>query len=155
MAGYGWDEYDVRTGGRQTVHDAGNMIDISTEFVKVPGGDNGGNWAVRIKGTPREDAPPDLKSTVIFYTGLEGFGSLEVDDEDEELGYTDAVNFNGQTSELGNFKIEVTRGPESNNYPHSSHPAYAEKPLDRTFVGSLQLTPETLWQTKCTSRPVQ
>lgn len=41
MAGYGWEEYDVRTGGKQVIRDQGNHIDITTEFVKVEGGDNG------------------------------------------------------------------------------------------------------------------
>jgi len=41
MAGYGWDEYDVRTGGHQVIRDPGNSIDIHTEFVKVEGGENG------------------------------------------------------------------------------------------------------------------
>ena len=41
MAGYGWDDYDVRNGGRQTIHDEGNNIDIQTEFIKVEGGQHG------------------------------------------------------------------------------------------------------------------
>ena len=41
MAGYGWEEYDVRTGGKQVIRDRGNKVDITTEFVKVAGGDNG------------------------------------------------------------------------------------------------------------------
>jgi mannosyl-oligosaccharide glucosidase len=41
MVGYGWDDYDVRKGGRQTIHDEGNNIDIQTEFIKVEGGQHG------------------------------------------------------------------------------------------------------------------
>ena len=41
MAGYGWEEYDVRSGGRQVIRDQGNKIDITTEFVKVEGGTDG------------------------------------------------------------------------------------------------------------------
>lgn len=53
MAGYGWEEYDVRTGGKQVIHDQGNKIDITTEFVKVEGGTNGkrASKAVAIKLT--------------------------------------------------------------------------------------------------------
>jgi mannosyl-oligosaccharide glucosidase len=56
MAGYGWEEYDVRTGGRQVIHDTGNKIDLTTEFVKVEGGMNGelayswGGLGYRMKG---------------------------------------------------------------------------------------------------------
>lgn len=41
MVGYGWEEYDVRTGGNQVIRDQGNMIDIQTQFVKVEGGEHG------------------------------------------------------------------------------------------------------------------
>src|ERR1700761_6777148 len=42
MAGYGWEEYDARNGGRQVIHDTGNKIDLVIDFVKVPGGQHGG-----------------------------------------------------------------------------------------------------------------
>ena len=148
MAGYGWDEYDVRHGGRQTVHDAGNSIDITTEFVKIPGGKHGGSWGVRVKGTPREDAPPRLISTVLFYAGMEGFGSLEVQNESNDLGIEGAITVKGSSEELGEFTLEVTEGPDINSHPPASHKSYADKPLDRTMVDSLQVPGENLWQAK-------
>ena len=148
MAGYGWDEYDVRQGGRQTIHDAGNKIDLTTEFVKVPGGKHGGSWGVRVKGTPREDAPAHLMTTVIFYGSMEGFGSLEIENEPDDLGYEGTVTMQGQTTELGDFKIDITTGPDSNRHPPVTHKAYGSKPLDRTMVASFQVPEEAIWQTK-------
>ena len=148
MAGYGWDEYDVRNGGRQTIHDAGNMIDITTEFVKFPGGEHGGSWGVRVKGTPREDAPAHLMSTVIFYAAMEGFGALEVENEPEILGFEGDVRLKGQSHELGDFKIHITAGPDTNQHPPATHDSYGTKPLDRTMVASFQVPEESLWQTK-------
>ena len=148
MAGYGWDEYDVRQGGRQTIHDAGNKIDITTEFVKFPGGEHGGSWGVRVKGTPREDAPEHLMSTVVFYASMEGLGSLGVANEPDELGYEGIVTMEGQTSELGKFNIDITPGPDSNAHPPATHETYGSKPLDRTMVASFQVPDEALWQTK-------
>lgn len=153
MAGYGWDEYDVRAGGRQTIHDAGNDIDITTEFVKIPGGIHGGNWGVRIKGTPRDDAPPDLKSTVIFYATMEGLGSLEITNDNDPLGIEGIVTIKGYTTELGDFNIDITKGPESNVHPPPTHPSYDEKPLDRTLVSSFEVPEEAIWQTKRMSSP--
>ncbi|KAF2280533.1 glucosidase I [Westerdykella ornata] len=147
LDGYGWDEYDVRTGGRQTIHDPANGIDITTEFIKFPGGHNGGSWGARIRGTPREDASPDLKTTVIWYNTLEGLGSLEVVNEDaEETGAEGDVVLKGQTVELGDFEVRVTEGQGA--HPRHTHPSYDEKPLDRTLVHSTQLPTEALWQTK-------
>ncbi|KAI9742073.1 MAG: Processing alpha glucosidase I [Cirrosporium novae-zelandiae] len=148
MAGYGWDEYDVRDGGRQTIHDSGNAIDLTIEYIKVPGGSHGGNWGTRVKGVPREDAPVNLITSVIFTTAMEGFGAIEFGNEIDELGYEGTVTFKGQTPELGGFKIDITEGPDSNEHPPKIHPSYDEKPVDRTMVASLQIPEEALWQTK-------
>jgi mannosyl-oligosaccharide glucosidase len=146
MAGYGWDEYDVRSGGQQTIHDAGNLIDITTSFVKIPGGNNGGSWAVRVKGTPRAGASPNLKSTVVFYATLQGLGSLEVANEIDPLGYEGDVTLQGNSDGLGEYKLVVTKGEGS--HPAPVHKSYREKPLDRTIVHSQRFPEEVLWQTK-------
>lgn len=154
MAGYGWDEYDVRHGGRQTIHDAGNNIDITTEFVKIPGGTHGGGWGVRVKGTPREDAPERLVSTVLFYAGMEGLGNLNVNNEKDDLGIEGVIRMGGSSSELGDFTLEITEGPNSNVHPPSIHPSYMDKPSDRSIVTSLQVPEGNMWQAKRTSTHV-
>ncbi|KAL9102254.1 MAG: hypothetical protein Q9163_002590 [Psora crenata] len=154
MAGYGWNEYDVRYGGHQTINDAENKVNITTEFVKVPGGQHGGGWAVRIKGVPREDAPMPLISTVFFYAGMEGPGSLKVQNEPEGLGVAGTLNIAGSSNELGDFTIEITEGPESNSHPPATHPSYKDKPMDRAIVASMQVPDEELWRAKCTSNAI-
>ncbi|KAG5303378.1 glucosidase I [Histoplasma capsulatum G186AR] len=148
MAGYGWDEYDIRKGGRQTIHDTGNAIDLTIDFIKVPGGGNGGNWGARVKGTPRADASPDQATTVVFYAAIEGLGTLELANEVDALGYKDDVKFTGSTVGLGDFTLDLTRGPESNAHPPRRHAAYDDKPLDRTMVAGLQVPADVLWNAK-------
>ncbi|KAI1914025.1 Processing alpha glucosidase I [Ophidiomyces ophidiicola] len=148
MAGYGWEEYDIRNGGRQTIHDAGNTLDLTIDFIKVPGGNHGGSWAARIKGNPRRDAPPNQPTTLIFYTTMEGLGELGVGNEIDPLGFQGDVKLFGSTVDLGEFTIDITRGPDTNRYPQKIHPSYDEKPMDRTFVASFQLESELLWQAK-------
>ena len=137
MDGYGWDEYDARKGGKQTIYDKANFIDIKTQFVKIPGGNNGGSWAVRVSGTPRSDAPEDLKATVVFYAALEGLGGLEVQNELNPLGYEGDVTLKGYSEGLGDYSLTVTTGKGS--HPAASHPSYATRPLDRTIVHSFTL----------------
>ncbi|BCS17840.1 mannosyl-oligosaccharide glucosidase [Aspergillus puulaauensis] len=149
MAGYGWEEYDVRKGGRETIHDAGNSLDLTIDFVKVPGGQHGGSWAARVKGVPREDALPNQPTTIVFYAGLEGLGSLDVSTEsDDPRGFEGDVKLKGYTSELADFSIDVTTGPESNEHPEHVHPSYEDRPLDRTLVSSSTVPLEHTWQTK-------
>ncbi|KIW97396.1 uncharacterized protein Z519_02788 [Cladophialophora bantiana CBS 173.52] len=144
MAGYGWEEYDVRNGGRQVIHDTGNKIDLTIDFVKVPGGQHGGSWAARIKGNPREDAPATLVTTLIFYAGMEGLGELAFKDTDEEDG---VVTLHGETSELGQFDFSFADSPE-NLLPYKTHPSWDSKPLDRPVLSSLQIPPDAIWQAK-------
>lgn len=148
MAGYGWDEYDIRKGGRQTIHDAGNSLDLTIDFIKVPGGEHGGNWGARVKGVPREDAADDQPTTLVFYAGLENEGNIEVATEGEPTGFTGDVKLEGSTPGLGGFTVDVTTGPDSNEHPEHDHPTYQDKPLDRTLVTSLTMPQEHVWQTK-------
>lgn len=41
MAGYGWEEYDGRTGGKQVIYDKESTLNLETYLVKVPGGEHG------------------------------------------------------------------------------------------------------------------
>lgn len=150
MAGYGWDEYDIRKGGRETIHDAGNTLDLTIDFVKVPGGQHGGSWGFRVKGTPREDGDPNQPVSMVFYTTLEGLGELGVDPSTVSEGspLEGDVRFKGYSSELGDFSIDVTDGPESNEYFQHDHPSYEEKPLGHGLVSSGLMAPEHLWQAK-------
>ncbi|KAF2855245.1 glycoside hydrolase family 63 protein [Plenodomus tracheiphilus IPT5] len=147
LDGYGWDEYDVRSGGRQTIHDPANRIDITTEFIKFPGGEHGGSWGARIKGTLREDADPQQRTTVIWYNTLEGIGMLDAGTAAEaETGILGDVVIKGETPELGTFEVRVTEG--TGDHPHTGHPSEDEKPLDRTLVHSGSVPEEALWQVK-------
>lgn len=154
MAGYGWDAFDPRTGGVQTIHDKGNGIDLETDFVTI----DGGAWAARIKGTPREDAEPEagsqggihqIKTAIWLNLGLEGLGSLEVKDAEngEELGFEGDVVFDGQSNDLGEFTVKITE-PDGTSHPADTHLAAKSKPLANTFVHSLQVPEEAMWQAK-------
>jgi mannosyl-oligosaccharide glucosidase len=72
---------------------------------------------------------------------------LEVVNEEEgESGAEGDVLFKGQTMELGEFDVRVTEG--KGEHPKTGHPSYDDKPLDRTFVHSVQIQEEALWQVK-------
>ncbi|KAF1814629.1 mannosyl-oligosaccharide glucosidase [Eremomyces bilateralis CBS 781.70] len=151
MAGYGWDIFDPRLGGIQTIRDTANGIDLTTSFIKdTAAGDKGGNWGVRISGKPREKE--DVKTTVIFYTAREGLGGLEVETDVPAEGVEGDVVMKGESGALGDFTITVTGDPEDrkgiNKHPFHSHVTAQEKHLDRTFVNTQQLQPDALWQTK-------
>lgn len=150
MQGYGWDAYDPRTGGVQTIHDKGNGIDLETSFVKFDEG-----WGARIKGTVREDAEvgQSLKTSLWLNAGLEGLGSLQVHDAEanEDLGFDGNVVLKGESNDLGEFTFTITEPEGKNSHPLHGHPSYQTKPLDRTLVHSVQVPAEAIWQAKGTS----
>jgi len=158
MQGYGWEEYDIRTGGRQVIHDLGNSIDVTTEFVKIPGGEHGGSWAARISGKPREDAPEDIKTTMILYAAMQGMGedggfqaeptALHMENTKNERGYEGTVSLAGTSKDLGAFRLSVTEGPSTNRHPEVDHVEAEGKPLDRTMLQSGTIPEEHLWQAK-------
>jgi mannosyl-oligosaccharide glucosidase len=158
MAGYGWEKYDARHGGVQTIHDAGNQIDITTSFFKdtsSSAGDKGGNWGVRIKGTPRPGASKDLITTVVFNVNLEGklgvFSSLEVLKAEEEGTdwYKGDVVLKGETPQLGGFTVTVKGDKgKKNRHPRHDHPSWLQKSLERTLVNSKAVDETIVWHSK-------
>ena len=143
MQGYGWDEYDARNGGRQTIHDKGNKIDLTIDFVKAPG-PNGGSWAARVQGKPMHGAPKNIITSLFFHAAIEGLGDLAVDQASDRQG---TILLNGEADKLGDFNIEVTAG-KNNKLPKKAHPSWDAKPLDRSLITSLQVPPEHLWAAK-------
>ncbi|KAK3685927.1 glycoside hydrolase family 63 protein [Podospora appendiculata] len=146
MKGYGWDEYDTRRGGIQSIRDNVNGIELTTSFVKVPGGAHGGSWAARIKGQLNDDAPQDRKTIVILYVTQEGLGELEALEGDDKFGYDDDVTLQGSSAALGDYKLVVTRG--TGKQPTSDHRLSEFRGPGQTVVQSLSYAEELLWQAK-------
>ncbi|KAL8849393.1 MAG: hypothetical protein Q9221_005631 [Calogaya cf. arnoldii] len=70
MAGYGWTNYDIRTGGTHVVNDNGNHVDLVTQFSKS----TAGGWALRVTSLPRTDATSHERTTIFSYIGMETVG---------------------------------------------------------------------------------
>lgn len=147
MRGYGWDEFDAHHGGVQSIHDVANKVDITTSFVKVPGGDRGGSWAARIKGELRPDAPADMQILIFLYFAQEGGGQLYVDTQGTEFGFDDDVAFRGTSPSLGRYEIAVTKG--RGEHPSMDHEHTIDKRHgDTTLVDSISLPDDLVWQAK-------
>ena len=149
---YGWSAYDPRSGGQQLIEDVENNINITTDFIK-PSDERSistGNWGLRVRVKPRNGAPESLKTTVVFYVGMENMEAcydckLEAR---EQLGGGDdksvqAVNLHITHPQLGNADIHI---------PMARTP-YGEK--GETVVKSLNVTEDNLWKAECKFRPWQ
>jgi mannosyl-oligosaccharide glucosidase len=144
--GYGWDEYDARVGGIQSIHDEGNHVDITTSWVKIPGGAHGGSWAARIKGELQKGAPANTKTNVFYYIAKEGPGELAAEGEGTPLGFEGDVRFKGKSEALGDYSILVTKG--QGRHPTSKHGLSKTRRGDTTLVRSAEAAEEIQWQAK-------
>ncbi|KAK6511523.1 Processing alpha glucosidase I [Arthrobotrys musiformis] len=153
MKGYGWVEYDVRTGGKQVIHDQANFVDIEIELVKVPGGRNGGSWGARVRGKPRDDAPGPVKSTVFFWAMNEDEdGELLLQNEPDPKGLKGPVHFKGNVEGLDEFHIEVTEG-QGDPIPHAQLDSRlgeieTEHDISRSLYRAGNYPAEHIWRTK-------
>ena len=50
LSSYTWTEHDMREGAVQVLKDPLNNLELTTEWLKIPGGNHGGSWAARITG---------------------------------------------------------------------------------------------------------
>lgn len=111
---YAWLEHDGRTFGLQEIIDRG--IKINTSFVKVPGGEFGGDWTANIEVTTDKTNNKDTNNkkndeiSLLFYTALDEKTSGRIEavmGEDSRL-----IGMKGRTQGLSGFSIELlpTRG---------------------------------------------
>jgi mannosyl-oligosaccharide glucosidase len=64
-----------------------------------------------------------------------------------EHGYSGDVVFKGQSSAIEDYTITIAQSRNS-HAPAHDHPSYEGKPLVNTFVDSIQVPEEALWQSK-------
>lgn len=139
MQEYGWTLYDTRVGGSQTIYDKDLHMDLSTGFLKT---EDGKGWAVHVTGTPRADAPRDVRTTVIFHiavekTDLSNTRTLSCSRQSPELtnlNNSEAACY-GDIPALGSFEFHVL-GDGQNNAAGS------------TSVKSLNVSEDQIWQAK-------
>lgn len=135
MEGYGWPLYDTRVGGRQEIHDAQLGIDLTTEFVKTPDGDN---WAVRVNGVSRsDDATPQI--ALVFHFALEEMGVEETGKSLKcQVDGTDGASkgfCTGTDPSLGGFTVELL-------------PGQGNSVVEQVWVMSTLVPEEKIWQAK-------
>ncbi|XP_059063009.1 mannosyl-oligosaccharide glucosidase [Achroia grisella] len=117
LASYGWLRHDGVSFGEQVIVDKPH--NITTSFMKTPGGSHGGHWTVRINVT--SDGNSRVPFMLIWYAAL-----------DESLGpaaphsrlWAEHGAILGQTPQLRNFRIDLM--PYKGKLLHSSYSeAYA------------------------------
>ncbi|KAG0295720.1 Processing alpha glucosidase I [Dissophora globulifera] len=114
---YGWLKADGRTFGVQQLKDTRNNVELTTDFIKVPGGEHGGSWGARISGKPIREGEP-MSIAAMYYIAIDGEGELRVDPN--TFVPTSPIVFDGAAKDLGDFEftLEQTKGADKNEPIH-------------------------------------
>ncbi|CAO3659074.1 unnamed protein product [Umbelopsis vinacea] len=142
LHGYGYFKHDGRSFAFQKLKDPYTDIELTTEFIKIPGGRFGGEWGVRIKGTPLTEGTNPV-TNLVFYAGLEGEGGIDIVSKLKADGLKSPVKLEGDSPELGDFAIQFDEGP-GNVSPRSG----LQKDLTKTFYWGIQAPEDEMWKTK-------
>ncbi|KAI8620462.1 putative mannosyl-oligosaccharide glucosidase [Chytriomyces sp. MP71] len=140
LSSYAWLQHDGRSFGSQTINDGKFNVAIKTEFVKVPGGTHGGDWSVRISGTPIDESK-SVALAVYFYVALTDDGKLEVVNADRGTAALESVHLNGHVKSLGDFSLFI-EDDENNDIPDFA------KAETRTNLGDPSKTHFSAWKVK-------
>ncbi|XP_006872482.1 PREDICTED: mannosyl-oligosaccharide glucosidase [Chrysochloris asiatica] len=96
---YGWEFHDGHSFGRQHIQDG--ALKLTTEFVKRPGGQHGGEWSWRVTVEPQASGTPLV--SLFFYVVTDGKEALV-----PEVGAKGQLKFiSGHTNELGHFRLTL------------------------------------------------
>ncbi|KAJ8705748.1 hypothetical protein PYW08_012794 [Mythimna loreyi] len=112
LATYGWLRHDGVTFGEQLITDLPH--NITTSFVKTPGGEHGGHWTARINVTTKGNAR--VPFMLIWYAALDE--SLGPAAPHSRLWYEDG-SILGHTPQLHNFRINFV--PYKGKLLHTSY----------------------------------
>ncbi|KAG0149919.1 hypothetical protein CROQUDRAFT_652883 [Cronartium quercuum f. sp. fusiforme G11] len=147
LAGYGWTTHDGRTAGKHYVNDVLNNVRLESEFLKVEGGAHGGSWGVRIRGEKLNAAAPS-RISMINYFGLDGLGTFQLENEEDEEGLEGPVQISGSTPQLGEFTIRIEDSPTNSPLKRGRHAADFGERLDRFQYLGVQMPAGTVWKAK-------
>ncbi|RKP05923.1 glycoside hydrolase [Thamnocephalis sphaerospora] len=137
---FGYVKHDGRFFGVQELVDPEIRYSLKTEFVKQPGGDHGGNWAVRISGTPNVTDTHPAHASIIFYLGFDGIGDMElVNKITDNKGFTEPINIIGDTEGLDKFNFKIVDAHHMWIGPNST---------TVSRVLGMRIVDENLWRAK-------
>lgn len=112
LSTYGWLRHDGVTFGEQLISDPPH--NITTSFIKTPGGEHGGHWTARINITTK--GKPNVPFVLIWYAALdESLGPVA---PHSRLWYEEGAIL-GHTPQLHNFKINMV--PYKGKLLHTSY----------------------------------
>eukprot|EP01090_Pellita_catalonica_P013609 TRINITY_DN3275_c0_g1_i1.p1 TRINITY_DN3275_c0_g1~~TRINITY_DN3275_c0_g1_i1.p1 ORF type:complete len:808 (+),score=126.14 TRINITY_DN3275_c0_g1_i1:99-2426(+) len=153
---YGWLQHDGREYGRQQIIDS--FVTLTTEFVKQPSNGTGGDWTLRVKGTPTPGAPSNAVS-MLFYFTVPLSGSLELVNTKRTnkgiSGSQSCIQLDGTTEQLGGFSFVMSDDPSNTPLPKVNGAIKIRNlpALKNTHLLRFLMNSEQTWQVEDVIKP--
>ncbi|KAH8920581.1 glycoside hydrolase family 63 protein [Atractiella rhizophila] len=144
LATYRWTHHDGRNIASQVLVDLHHNVILSTEVLKVPGGEFGGSWGVRVRGKPVDSNYPS-RISLVPYTSIEGLGSLELGIPEHDEGLSSVI-LEGESPSVGEFTIRIEQGPNNATPNRGNHAAEYGSKLDKFQYMGIKAQEAILWK---------
>lgn len=132
---YGWTRHDGVNFGVQSLVDRG--LNITTSFIKQPGGNHGGDWTNRITVQPLTSKDSNVEIALLYYLALEEGSSATLVPEYDSSGSLKAVQ--GSSAGLGSWKLWWQEAGEPSRQFHLVTVSKGLHTLTDTVMRSLRL----------------
>ncbi|GAA5904067.1 hypothetical protein JCM6882_003816 [Rhodosporidiobolus microsporus] len=144
---YFFTEHDGRSAGKEVLKDPKNNVELTVDFLKVPG-EKGGSWAVRIEGKPlREDRVSRI--TLLNYFANDGpLSYLQLENQLDDQGLEGPVTLKGSTPGLGDYSIRIEDHENNDEVEGGPHASDFGDRLHRTQFLGLPVPQGHAWQAK-------
>ncbi|GAA6000082.1 hypothetical protein JCM10207_006043 [Rhodosporidiobolus poonsookiae] len=145
---YSFVEHDGRGAAKQVLKDPKNNVEMTVSVLKVPGGDNGGSWAVRVEGKPiLEDRISRI--SLFNYFGNDGpLSYLQLENDADGEGLEGAVKLSGDTPGLGKYTIRIVDHNDNGEVEPGPFASDFGNRLERTQFVGLPVPNGHVWQAK-------
>ncbi|BGP41883.1 Processing alpha glucosidase I [Rhodotorula kratochvilovae] len=145
---YSFTEHDGRSAAKEVLSDKENNVRLTVRWVKVPGGDEGGSWAMRITGEPINDDKLSRISLVNYFGNDGPLSYLELENAADASGLASPVTLKGSTSGIGSYRIRIEDHEGNEDVFKGPHASDFGDKIERTQYVGLGVPAGMVWQAK-------
>ncbi|CCK70114.1 mannosyl-oligosaccharide glucosidase KNAG_0D03680 [Huiozyma naganishii CBS 8797] len=142
---FSWEQYDPRIGGRESIIDEENNLNLTVSFVKT---DDFKNWVVRVNGSALDPTKEGAASMVVYMNQNSGAKNQDSSYLSLRQQTGNNLQFEGQSGELGRYQVSINDNKGSYFHNESLNTMETASGADCSKVSHVSMTvpDEEIWQ---------
>lgn len=137
---YGWEVYDPRIGGKQTILDLDNNVNLTIYYFKSR---DGANWGARIRGEPIDSQKLSTTSLVLYMNQNGGRENSHLVRSEPDSYGSENIKLRGLAPEMGEYHISIN--DLSGLYYSKGAPLHPDLDSSKTAHMSLTVPDDQVW----------